>query len=500
MLVQQFSQPLAFLRELVQNSLDARSNRIDITVEQDQDDLACICVKDTGEGMDRHIIDRRLTRLFASDKENDLTKVGKFGIGFVSVFAVKPEAVVVDTGRDGENWRLVFHPDRTFDRIVLKETLEGCRVSVYLQNLPHQLADLQRRCRETVSYWCRHCHAEIYFNGQQLNQSFQFEDGFQVHQELAGTRMVVKAVAAKKPFFGFYNKGLTLLEGWGTPAQAPAGFAFKLDSRYLEHTLTRDNIIEDDHYQKAMMQLEAVVESRFPQELATHLSTSPTPEGWQACALITKSGGSLSPHLRGCAMWPVHTRGGVTHTSYSELTRQARVLHAEQTSALVEALVNSPDPPLLLQGGPSSPWWAALRAAGIDSVEVCQTYCLAEKVSADPDLVAPLLEAAGRLLEVQDLWAGRWISPPASRPGKGNLSTRYPYPGRPQVSGAAEKGKPKLMVDVEHPSWAQIVRIAAHDHPLAVSLMAQRIVLEQGWVSGPRVLASLLEGGLRLRR
>ena len=151
LLVKQFSQPLAFLRELVQNSLDAQTNRIDIeVVHEPQERLQRITVHDTGEGMNREIIDQRLTRLFASDKENDLTKVGKFGIGFVSVFAIRPEAVVVDTGRDGESWRLVFHPDHTFDRIRLDEVVEGCHVSVYLKPTKESLSDLTRRCRETI--------------------------------------------------------------------------------------------------------------------------------------------------------------------------------------------------------------------------------------------------------------------------------------------------------------------------------------------------------------
>ena len=35
-----------------------------------------------GEGMNEEIIDHQLTRLFASGKAGDLTKIGKFGIGF----------------------------------------------------------------------------------------------------------------------------------------------------------------------------------------------------------------------------------------------------------------------------------------------------------------------------------------------------------------------------------------------------------------------------------
>ena len=45
--------------------------------------------------MDEQIIDNELTRLFSSSKEDDLTKIGKFGIGFTSIFAIQPESRIV---------------------------------------------------------------------------------------------------------------------------------------------------------------------------------------------------------------------------------------------------------------------------------------------------------------------------------------------------------------------------------------------------------------------
>ena len=111
-LVSQFVDPLCFLRELVQNAIDAGSTKIDVTCTFEDDSpllavagglvaadashgkaaelgTAIIRVVDFGEGMDGHIIDTRLTRLFSSDKEGDRTKLGKFGTGFISVFALQ---------------------------------------------------------------------------------------------------------------------------------------------------------------------------------------------------------------------------------------------------------------------------------------------------------------------------------------------------------------------------------------------------------------------------
>ena len=88
-LVNQFARPLDFLRELVQNSIDAGSPRVEVRIERQADPsdprsvVLTIHVEDWGGGMDERIIDSQLTRLFASSKEGDLTKIGKFGIGFM---------------------------------------------------------------------------------------------------------------------------------------------------------------------------------------------------------------------------------------------------------------------------------------------------------------------------------------------------------------------------------------------------------------------------------
>ena len=112
-LVNQFADPMSFFRELIQNALDAGSQEVEVTVDYeagktDEDGVIVVHVDDFGEGMDRAIIDTKLTRLFSSAKDGDMTKIGKFGIGFVSVFAIEPDAVCVDTSRGGEHWRVLL--------------------------------------------------------------------------------------------------------------------------------------------------------------------------------------------------------------------------------------------------------------------------------------------------------------------------------------------------------------------------------------------------------
>jgi sensor histidine kinase regulating citrate/malate metabolism len=69
-LVNQFSDPLSFFRELIQNSLDAGSAEVEVRIDYEPgegaDGAMIIHVDDWGDGMDKEIIDKRLTRLFSS--------------------------------------------------------------------------------------------------------------------------------------------------------------------------------------------------------------------------------------------------------------------------------------------------------------------------------------------------------------------------------------------------------------------------------------------------
>ena len=251
-LVQQFSDPLACLRELVQNSLDAGSRQVDIAFEH-EDGVACIHVDDYGEGMDRRIIDSRLTRLFSSAKDGDMTKIGRFGIGFVSVFALEPDAVCVDTGRGAENWRILFNADRTFTRIALDEPVDGTRVRIFKAMDAPTFEALRDRARGVLTYWCKHVDGELYFDDDPIATPLALDADVQARHVEEGTTVLVGFRADNATFAGFYNKGLTLHER----AEAEAGswlqgVAFKVSSRYLEHTLTRDNVLRDGQFERAM--------------------------------------------------------------------------------------------------------------------------------------------------------------------------------------------------------------------------------------------------------
>lgn len=267
-LVHQFSDPLSFYRELIQNSLDAHSRRIDIQVDH-QDETMVISLDDTGEGMSAEIIDTRLTRLFSSGKEDDLTKIGRFGIGFVSVFALNPDAVVVDTSRDGAHWRVIFKADRSFVRLAREEPVEGTRIRIYKKATAEDCAQIIARSREVIRFWCRHVDGQIYFQGELQNEPFDIAGPCTVRRNHKGTTILVGYPQDGQSFIGFYNRGLTLAES--TKEHTLPGLAVKIDSRFLEHTLARDGVVQDARFATLMAEVREIASGELPDLLLEQL-------------------------------------------------------------------------------------------------------------------------------------------------------------------------------------------------------------------------------------
>lgn len=261
--VAQFSDPYAFLRELVQNSLDAGSNLVDIDIEYAQGCSVLTCT-DTGEGMDEHLIDTRLTRVFASSKQEDLTKIGRFGIGFLSIFALQPRDVVVDTGRNGQAFRVHFHADRSFTKTRLAQPVEGTQIRWVKPQPPGQHAEFHRRCVNALWNWCRFVPAQLRCNGQAVHEEFAFEDDLAIVHRESGSEIALRPCHPEPGDSSFYNQGLTLAEN--QPA-LHSGIEVRVSSRFLEHTLTRDNLSRDVGFEKAV----ALVERALRQRLIPHL-------------------------------------------------------------------------------------------------------------------------------------------------------------------------------------------------------------------------------------
>src|SRR5689334_4006742 len=114
-MVRQFADVHAFVRELVQNGIDAGAAGIEVAVERSADGVASVRVTDDGSGMTLAVIEDALLVLFRSTKDQDASKIGKYGVGFMSVFAIEPSEVTVDTWRAEGSYRVRLFPDHTYE-------------------------------------------------------------------------------------------------------------------------------------------------------------------------------------------------------------------------------------------------------------------------------------------------------------------------------------------------------------------------------------------------
>lgn len=263
-LVRQFADRFAFLRELVQNSIDAGSERIDVRVHNTDDGMR-ISTRDNGEGMDPDTLKEKLLVLFRSGKEGQEGKIGKFGIGFVSVLAVKPDRVTVQTSRGGPAWTLHLHQDHSYELFESgKSDDSGTTVTLHVPISVDEQEAFVKSAHASLLRWCRHAAIPIRFTWpsgktETIVRPLALDDSvLEVERTEGDTKIVVGL--PRKPgdtYAGFFNHGLTLFEtseihSFGRHARIFQGRAFKVMDPELEHTLSRDNVRRDAAFRRVL--------------------------------------------------------------------------------------------------------------------------------------------------------------------------------------------------------------------------------------------------------
>jgi molecular chaperone HtpG len=430
-IVHQFADPWAFLRELVQNAIDAGSEQIDVRIDHDAAREAMVIeVVDFGEGMTREIIDTRLTRLFSSAKDGDYTKIGRFGIGFVSVFAIDPDVVCVDTGRTGEWWRVVFRRDRTFERIRLHEPVEGTTVRLYKRAGAAEVEEARARARETLGYWCKHARVEVRLGDEIVSGPMDLGGLCKVAHEEHGTTLVMALVEERAALRGYYHAGLTLHE---ERDESLPHVAFKVDSRFLEHTLTRDNVIRDDNYTKAMAIVGAVARTRLVAALFEALErlAGGGEGGASERALLYRSAaaqlaaGAPDPAWLGRAIVPML---GGPPASIAELRGRGRARELYRSpvmSPVVERLLAAGHRVIACDEGDSVEELVA-AALGVRPTAVASLCTALPLNSVEAEAWEPLRAALAGLVKAHGKWKIREVA-----------VGRLAYPGSPVAERAA---------------------------------------------------------------
>lgn len=295
-MVRQFADPHAFVRELVQNAIDAGATCIEVRAELASGDLATFSVSDDGCGMDRATIEGPLLTLFNSSKEGVEGAIGRYGVGFVSVFAIEPELVLVQTWRQGESWIVRMFPDHSYElESASSRDSSGTCVSLHRKLNPNDFASHADRCREALLRWCRHSPCPVYLTTAtwdgaadriRIDRPLALRAAVFVSQTDGDQRFLVgptggsDLLSAAAPgdydgldgldFAGFYNRGLTLLESADVPAEL-RGLRCKILSSRLQHTISRDDVRRDESFDAAVQAVARLAREELPSALSREI-------------------------------------------------------------------------------------------------------------------------------------------------------------------------------------------------------------------------------------
>ena len=280
-LIKQFASPLAFYRELVQNAIDAETDEVVVTVHEVAGEPLVVSVSDRGEGMTQQILQERLLVLFRSGKEGRNDKIGKFGIGFVSVLAMNPQRVTVTTSRgDGATYVMHLNRDHTYE---LYESGGGERAgtTVALTVPVKDVTQFAKESVQTLKLWCRFAQTPIRFRHlrgggvvreERIDRPLGLRDMMVDAALEQGECHVVLGVSADHSTYGgFFNQGLLLYETGSPLAPELEGLHFIVQDRRLEHTLSRDDVRRDAAFDRALRQVVDGVEKQLMPRLVAHV-------------------------------------------------------------------------------------------------------------------------------------------------------------------------------------------------------------------------------------
>ncbi len=362
-MVKQFADDLAFYRELVQNAIDAGATRVDVHLRWDPTDdphgMLRIAVTDDGSGMTQEVVEGSLLVLFRSTKEHDPTKIGKFGVGFFSVFAVAPEVVTVETGTGtGMGLALTLRPDFSWE-LVAAAPRKGTTVTLKVPLDRESIGAYAERSIAALRQWCPHVAVSIRLalvapdgtlQETRIDSPFDPNDGETlVVLERDGSRYSLKASETEQT--RFFNRGILLHE---TSSAIEPGVQACIDHPRLGHTISRDDVRRDDVYEAAVARARQLARKRLREHVVSAVAqaadevTKARPDGPSGVAArarfasVARAAGAFGVPAAALT-WPLVDPvrdGDAGPVSTARLTRTKRsgALFARARSSLTEML------------------------------------------------------------------------------------------------------------------------------------------------------------------
>jgi hypothetical protein len=396
--IAQFADINAFYRELVQNSIDAGSPSIEVELDYDREAQRMnVSVKDRGSGMTRDIVENQLLVLFRSTKEKDKTKIGKFGIGFASVLAPNPEVVKVHTVRDNRKLALHLYRDLSYELFDAGPASQnGTTVTLELAMKQGDVKAFVDNSRRALKRWCRHATVEINFwetrpdgrVGERIDSPLDLDRSEASVRATTDDGQLTVVVGLGIPSVGFYNHGLMLYE---TVDELVGHFCAKIQDSRLGHTISRDDVRRDEHFERAVEFAREVAKTKLPAEAARKLKEHAEARALDEVELILRSCGLAKLEL---PEWHVPLVEPIGEAKTVDLSGMRKAWVSRHSTPLTEDLARIGQPVILCKD-PDAYVDILDRAVGIPVRDVHSELTSikpVERTDRDEALLATLVE------------------------------------------------------------------------------------------------------------
>jgi transglutaminase-like putative cysteine protease len=255
-----------FLRELAQNARDAGARRIRVRTALEDGELM-VSFEDDGEGMAYEHAREYLFCLYASNKEDNQSSAGKFGVGFWSVLLFEPSSIFIESRpRQGDAWAVQLDGDlNEISHQPSDLDVFGTRVILRKPNREAtDPAEMAHQVRAALSQYCRHLRRNdreatplpVEVNGANISEDLS--TGGTVQIRFRKKRVEGAVGLGETPLVELYSRGLLVWRGtlldelrYGAPEgdgrQFPPGLApvYVLNGHRLNVTLDRRAVIDD---------------------------------------------------------------------------------------------------------------------------------------------------------------------------------------------------------------------------------------------------------------
>jgi molecular chaperone HtpG len=516
-LVRQFADPYAFLRELVQNAIDAGATRIVVRMDRAEHG-AVWSVDDDGAGMTLGTIEGPLLTAFSSSKEGDVTSIGKYGVGFLSVFGMTPTLVRVVTHRAEGAHEVRLHPDQSFEIEQLPRR-GGHGTLVVVEHPVPEGGDAAHEARGEAALvrWCRHAAVPIELDRpgaagrvtRRIDRPMDLRAPVVVRAEhdgvvalvgpSAGAERLAPDGSADPPggeLAGFYNRGLTLVEATAGPHVVP-GVRFKVSSSKLLHTLSRDDVKHDRERQRALDLVRRSAGRPLADALASALATaaaaaSERGDHAELAPLLAAGTAHLDPSRISLPLVP--GPDGRARVTTADHLRDADILATRGAGEVARELAGRGSRIVRLPADEGAAAAMARDVAALTGRSVRLTEQLATRLlprgarelgAACDDLaetVAGVLGEAGLVVDAVRFAVAEGAVPPGVSvfvPAEVELPIAA-LPEHLEAFAALTGPRRALLLLAGHPAVAHAVHVADDDWNVAGSLLAQMVILEHG--------------------